>query len=233
VPRRDLLSSDARSPGASCWRWRRTAAPPCASATTATASGPPRRPLFTAHYRMGNGRGQRRRRHAGLRRSPAEGHRGSQPAARRRRRRPEPGGGAAVRAAGVPQPASGGHRGGLRPGRRAPSRGAARRRHDSAGPGAGTVFVTVDRIGGRAVDAAFEAELRDHLGPSAWPATTSRSTGRASVPLDLELFVCVEPGYRRATSGGAAATLGSAALPDGRRGFFHPDEPGPSGRRSS
>ena len=43
-----------------------------------------------------------------------------------------------------------------------------------------TVFVTADRVGGLAVDDEFETELRATSSRSAWPATTSRSTGRAS-----------------------------------------------------
>ena len=43
-----------------------------------------------------------------------------------------------------------------------------------------------------AVDAPFEAELRDVTSSaSAWPATTSRSTAPRFVPLDVALHICV------------------------------------------
>ncbi|HEX6202097.1 MAG TPA: putative baseplate assembly protein [Thermoanaerobaculia bacterium] len=87
-----------------------------------------------------------------------------------------------------------------------------------------TVFVTVDRRGGRAVDADFEAALRDHLGTYRMAGYDLEVDGPRPVPVDLELFVCVEPGYRRSDVGRELLrTLGSAALPDGRRGLFHPD----------
>jgi hypothetical protein len=44
------------------------------------------------------------------------------------------------------------------------------------------------------------------------------------VPLEVELFVCVEPGYFRGDVRAALRdVLSNRTLPDGRRGLFHPD----------
>ena len=87
-----------------------------------------------------------------------------------------------------------------------------------------TVFVTADRTGGRPVDPAFEAALRDHLGRYRMAGYDLEVDGPRPVPLDLELFVCVEPGYRRSdVRRELLRVLGSSCLADGRRGVFHPD----------
>ena len=72
------------------------------------------------------------------------------------------------------------------------------------------------RLRGRAARATSTA--------SAWPATTSRSTRRASCRSTSLLEVCVEPGYFRSDVKQALLErLSSRVLPDGQRGFFHPD----------
>ena len=44
------------------------------------------------------------------------------------------------------------------------------------------------------------------------------------MPLDIVLTVCLRPGYHRSTVKQALLeTFGTVDLPDGRRGFFHPD----------
>jgi hypothetical protein len=44
------------------------------------------------------------------------------------------------------------------------------------------------------------------------------------VPLDLALFVCALPGYFTSeVKKSLLAVFGNRDLPDGRRGFFHPD----------
>jgi hypothetical protein len=88
-----------------------------------------------------------------------------------------------------------------------------------------TVFLTVDRLGGGPVDAAFKARLREHMERFRMAGYDLEVDGPRLVPLDLELDVCVKPDYFR---GQVLAALlerfGSRRLPDGRRGLFHPDE---------
>jgi hypothetical protein len=87
-----------------------------------------------------------------------------------------------------------------------------------------TVFLTVDRAGGQPVDAAFEAELRLHLERYRMAGHDLEIDGPRWVPLELEVFACVEPGYFRGDVERALReVLGSRALADGRRGFFHAD----------
>lgn len=51
-----------------------------------------------------------------------------------------------------------------------------------------------------------------------------RVTAARSVPLKVSLTVCTKPSYLRAhVSAAVARALGTGALPDGTRGFFHPD----------
>jgi Baseplate J-like protein len=87
-----------------------------------------------------------------------------------------------------------------------------------------TVYLTVDRLGGRAVDADFEAALRTHLEPYRMAGHDLEIDGPRFVALELELEICVQPGYFRGDVAGALLeVLGSRTLPDGRRGHFHPD----------
>jgi predicted phage baseplate assembly protein len=87
-----------------------------------------------------------------------------------------------------------------------------------------TVYLSVDRLGGRPVDDAFEAALRAHLEPYRMAVHDLEIDGPQFVSLELELEVCVLPGYFRSDVAGALLeVLGSRTLPDGRRGHFHPD----------
>ncbi len=88
-----------------------------------------------------------------------------------------------------------------------------------------TVFLTVDRVGGRKVDADFEIHLRDHMERFRMAGYDLEVDGPRFVPLDLILQVCVKPDYFRSQVQGALLDrLSNRVLPDGRRGFFHPDE---------
>ena len=106
---------------------------------------------------------------------------GREPAAGRGRRRS--GGGRRDpprRARGVPLPAARRHRGRLRRGQRAHPACSARGRR-SAGPARGTPSSSPrTRPAAARSTTAFETDLRATSSPSAWPATTSRSTRRAS-----------------------------------------------------
>jgi len=87
-----------------------------------------------------------------------------------------------------------------------------------------TVYLTVDRLGGRPVDAAFEVELRTHLEPYRMAGHDLEIDGPRFVALELQLEVCVKAGYFRSDVARALLeVLGSRTLPDGRRGHFHPD----------
>lgn len=87
-----------------------------------------------------------------------------------------------------------------------------------------TAFVTVDRRGGAAVDAAFEAEMRTHLEPFRMAGYDLEIDNPVFVPLEIVLRVCVESRYFRSDVKRVLLEVyGNYALPDGRRGFFHPD----------
>jgi hypothetical protein len=87
-----------------------------------------------------------------------------------------------------------------------------------------TVFVTADRVGGLAVDAPFETELRDFLEPYRMAGYDLEVDGPRFVALQVGLLVCVEPDYFRAHVEAAVLdVLSSGVRANGRLGFFHPD----------
>ena len=94
-----------------------------------------------------------------------------------------------------------------------------------AGRAVGTpCFVTVDRLGGLPVDAAFETEIRRHLERFRMAGCDLEIDGPRFVSLDVEVQVCVRPDYFRSSVKAALLEVFSNRdLPDGRRGVFHPD----------
>ncbi len=87
-----------------------------------------------------------------------------------------------------------------------------------------TVFVTADRVGGAAVDAAFETRLRGHLERFRMAGYDLEVDAPRFVALDIALHLCVAAGHFRAKVLAAVrAELGAGLLPDGRRAVFHPD----------
>ncbi len=87
-----------------------------------------------------------------------------------------------------------------------------------------TMFITVDRKGGRPVDAAFEDELREWVARFELAGHDVEIDAPRFVPLDLALSVCVAPNYFAADVKEALLALFSNRnLPGGQRGFFHPD----------
>jgi len=87
-----------------------------------------------------------------------------------------------------------------------------------------TVFVTADAAGGRAVDAAFETDLRAHLEPFRMAGYDLEIDAPRFVPLEVALHVCVEPDHFRAHVKAAVLdVLSSGVRSDGSLGFFHPD----------
>jgi hypothetical protein len=87
-----------------------------------------------------------------------------------------------------------------------------------------TIFLTVDRTGGKALGPEAEAELRNHIEPFRMAGQDLEAEDAGFVPLDVKLRVRIEPGHFQ---GGVRAALldalGSRTQPDGRRGLFHPD----------
>lgn len=87
-----------------------------------------------------------------------------------------------------------------------------------------TVFITVDRRSGQPVDEAFEQELRAFVEPFRMAGQDLEIDAPRFAPLEIVFTVCVKPGYYRSQVREELLKLfGSATLPDGRRGFFHPD----------
>ena len=87
-----------------------------------------------------------------------------------------------------------------------------------------TAFVTADRFGGRPVDEPFERDLRAWLEKYRMAGYDLEVDAPVFVPLHLDLFVCVLPGYVRSPVGEAVRrVLSDRVLSDGRRGLFHPD----------
>ena len=87
-----------------------------------------------------------------------------------------------------------------------------------------TAFLTVDRLGGLAVDAEFEAGLRRHIEEFRLAGHDVEIDGPRFVPLEVEMQICVQPNYFRADVKEALLEVFSnRVLPDGRRGLFHPD----------
>ena len=87
-----------------------------------------------------------------------------------------------------------------------------------------TVFLTVDRRGGRTVDTDFEAELRRFLERYRLAGQDLEIDGPRFIPLELELRVCVAANYFQSDVVAALQTVfDHRAHADGTRGFFHPD----------
>ncbi|MCC2672313.1 MAG: baseplate wedge subunit, partial [Armatimonadetes bacterium] len=87
-----------------------------------------------------------------------------------------------------------------------------------------TVFLTIDRRGGRPIDAAFEAELREFLEPYRLAGNDLEIDAPSLVSLEIALRVCVTPGADRGRVRSALTELfSSGSMADGSRGFFHPD----------
>jgi hypothetical protein len=87
-----------------------------------------------------------------------------------------------------------------------------------------TLFLTVDRAGGREVDVTFQRALRRHLERYRLAGHDLKIDGPRYVALEVELFVCVLPTYFRSHVRAALLeALSNRDLPQGGRGLFHPD----------
>ena len=87
-----------------------------------------------------------------------------------------------------------------------------------------TLFLTVDRKGGRPVTQDFETELRDFIESYRLAGHDLEIEPPVTVPLEVRLKICVEPHHRRSDVLKALRErLGSGIRSDGTLGFFHPD----------
>ncbi|HEY9631523.1 MAG TPA: putative baseplate assembly protein [Coleofasciculaceae cyanobacterium] len=87
-----------------------------------------------------------------------------------------------------------------------------------------TVFLTIDRQGGAEVTPEFEAQLRQYLERYRLAGHDLEIEAPVYVSLEVEMGVCVQPGYFRSQVKAALLDLfSSRILPDRRRGIFHPD----------
>ncbi|RCJ29436.1 putative baseplate assembly protein [Nostoc minutum NIES-26] len=88
-----------------------------------------------------------------------------------------------------------------------------------------TMFITVDRRGGLETNADdFKQEIRRFIEPFRLAGQDVEIDTPRFVPLDIAFTVCVAPGYFRSQVKQALLeTFSTMEIPDGRRGFFHPD----------
>jgi hypothetical protein len=87
-----------------------------------------------------------------------------------------------------------------------------------------TVFLTIDRVDGGEIDAAFENELRQFLEEYRMAGQDLEIDGPSYVALELEMMVCVESDYFRSDVLAALQDVFSSGTRlDGSLGFFHPD----------
>ena len=87
-----------------------------------------------------------------------------------------------------------------------------------------TVFVTVDREGGAAVDQGFAASVVEHLDRYRMAGHDLHVNEPLHVSLEIDLLVCVKAGYFRSdVRHGLLEVLSSRRRADGTFGLFHPD----------
>jgi hypothetical protein len=87
-----------------------------------------------------------------------------------------------------------------------------------------TLFLAVDRLAGREVDAEFEESLRAHLASRRLAGHDLEVVPPHYVALDIILYVCVcEDHYPGDVEQDLLAAFSSSYAVDGQPGFFHPD----------
>ncbi len=87
-----------------------------------------------------------------------------------------------------------------------------------------TIFLAIDRRGGGAVDALFEAGLRDHLARYRLAGHDLEVVPPRYVPLDIRLYVCVcGDHYAGDVERDLLDAFTAGSTRDGRPGYFHPD----------
>lgn len=87
-----------------------------------------------------------------------------------------------------------------------------------------TVFLTVDRLGGKTVDSDFKTNLRQCLERYRMAGQDLEVAAPGNVSLEIEMAVCIKLGYFFEDVQEALLRVFSNRLqPDGSRGLFHPD----------
>jgi hypothetical protein len=87
-----------------------------------------------------------------------------------------------------------------------------------------TIFLTVDRRSGADVDESFEDALKQFLERYRLAGHDLEIDGPRFVSLDLSFDVCAEPGqFPDVVEQRLLRSFSRDVLPDGSRGFFHPD----------
>lgn len=87
-----------------------------------------------------------------------------------------------------------------------------------------TVFITVDRQGGKPVDKTFADSVRRFVEPYRMAGHDIEVAGPLPVSLEIDMHVCADPGYFRVDVKRQLLELFSRReFADGRRGLFHPD----------
>ena len=87
-----------------------------------------------------------------------------------------------------------------------------------------TVYVTIDRKGGRSVDEAFVSDIKAYLDCYRMAGYDIEINGPRFVPLDIACDVYVKPGYfKMDVKKVFMDKFSNRDLSDGTRGFFHPD----------
>jgi len=87
-----------------------------------------------------------------------------------------------------------------------------------------TVFVSIDRKAGLAVDEEFETAIRNHLNRFRMAGYDLEIDPPRFVPLDIKLLICVEEDYFRGDVKAALLeSFSNRRLAGGTLGFFHPD----------
>ena len=87
-----------------------------------------------------------------------------------------------------------------------------------------TVYVTIDRFGGKIVDESFKKEIYSFLNKFRLAGYDLEINSPNYVPLDIEINVCVKPNhYPEKVKKNLLRIFSTQVLEDGRIGFFHPD----------
>jgi hypothetical protein len=87
-----------------------------------------------------------------------------------------------------------------------------------------TVYVTVDRFGGKAIDEDFKAEVRNVLNRYRLSGYDVEVNSPFFVPLEIDLTVTVaDDALHEDVKKALADVFSTRLLPDGQKGFFHPD----------
>jgi hypothetical protein len=87
-----------------------------------------------------------------------------------------------------------------------------------------TIFLTVDRVGGRDIGSDFETQLRERLERYRMAGHDLEVDAPHFVSLEIDLRICLTPGYSASDVKTALfEVFSNRLLPNGIRGLFHPD----------